>query len=369
MESLKTTPLHSTHKELKAKMVPFGGWDMPVQYTGIVEEHLCTRSHAGLFDVSHMGEIFIEGKKEILLPYLEKLTCNLVAPLKDGQVQYNAILNEKGGLVDDITLYKFHDEKYMICSNASNYESVYAHLQAYNPGCSVVNASSSYHQIALQGPKADEIFSSYLKQSLAHILYYHFIEIPYRGENIIVSRTGYTGEDGFEIYTSVDLGIQIWKELLEIGSTHGLKPVGLGARDTLRMEAKYPLYGHELNETLTPNQSGLGWIVKEKETKFLSYDKIIQEKKRKSDVSIYGVYLDEPGVLRENYPIFLESGKRIGTTTSGTYSPSLKKGIGLALLNQIDIVNIDRIFIEIRGEKKKGIIHRNAFIQGSIKKN
>jgi len=369
LESLKSTPLNSYHRELNAKMVPFGGWDMPVQYTGIVDEHINTRTQAGLFDVSHMGEIFIEGKKDIILPFLEKVTCNLIGSMKEGQVQYNAILNESGGLVDDITLYKFHEEKYMICSNASNYESVYNHLQLFNPGCSILNASSSYHQIAIQGPKADEIFSTYLGKSFSDIFYYHFKEVAYKNENIIVSRTGYTGEDGFEIYTSINLGIQIWKELLNMGSNLGLKPVGLGARDTLRIEAKYPLYGHELNMNLSPVQSGIGWIVKSKETKFFNYDKIIDEKKNGSDVSIFGIYLDEAGVLRENYPIFLESGKQIGSTTSGTYSPSLKKGIGLALLNTSDIKNIDHILVEIRGEKKKAVINRGSFISGSIKKN
>lgn len=369
MDSLKTTPLNSIHKELKAKMVPFGGWDMPVQYSGIVDEHLTTRSFAGLFDISHMGEIFINGEKGTILPFLETLTCNLIGSMKNGQVQYNAILNEDGGLVDDITIYKFHDEKYMICSNASNYEKVYSHLQKYNPGCDIKNSSPDWHQIAIQGPKADEIFSGYLGFPLNDIKYYYFKELEFRGESLIVSRTGYTGEDGFEIYSSNSLGIELWKDLLKYGASFGLKPVGLGARDTLRMEAKYPLYGHELSAIRTPVESGIGWIVKEKPIKFFQYDKIINERRNGSEVDIIGIQLEESGVLREHYPLFLANGKEIGQTTSGTYSPSLKKGIGLALVLVEEIKGVESLLVEIRGEKKKVSIQRGNFIQGSIKRN
>ena len=369
LDSLKKTPLNSIHKELNAKMVPFGGWEMPVQYTSIVDEHLTTRSRAGLFDVSHMGEIFVEGSRDLLLPFLEKLSCNLIGSIKNNQVQYNAILNEKGGLVDDITIYKFHDEKYMICSNASNYENVYTHLLKHNPGCSITNQSKTWHQLAIQGPIAHKILSNYLNISLDEIRYYHFKELIFENQNIIVSRTGYTGEDGFEIYTSNELGIKMWKELLEVGKEDGLKPIGLGARDTLRIEARYPLYGHELSSIRTPVESGLGWIVKEKPIKFFQYEKIIEEKKNGSEVDIIAVSLEEPGVLREHYPIFLPSGKEIGTTTSGTYSPSLKKGIGLALVLIEELKNTDNLIVEIRGEKKKLSIQKGSFIQGSIKKN
>lgn len=369
MDSLKKTPLNSIHKELKAKMVPFGGWEMPIQYSGIVEEHLTTRSSAGLFDVSHMGEIFITGEQSILLPFLEKLTCNRISTMKDGQVQYNAILNEKGGLVDDITIYKFHGAKYMICSNASNYESVYDHLQKYNPGLEIKNSSADWHQIAIQGPKADEIFTGFLGIPLNDLKYYYFKEIPFRGETLIVSRTGYTGEDGFEIYSSNPLGIEIWNDLLKYGSAFGLKPVGLGARDTLRIEAKYPLYGHELSAIRTPAESGIGWIIKEKPHQFFQYDKIIHEKKFGTEVDIIGIQLEEAGVLREHYSVFLPDGKEIGQTTSGTYSPSLKKGIGLALVLMQEIKGVDSLRVNIRGELKKVSIQRGNFIQGSIKRN
>lgn len=263
MSQDKKTPLYETHRNLGAKMIPFGGWDMPVQYSGIIAEHNATREAAGLFDVSHMGEIFITGDPKSILSFLESITCNSVASLSDSQVQYNAILNQNGGLVDDVTIYKFSSEKYMICSNASNYEAVTEHLLKHLPtsGVKVDNQSLQWHQIALQGPKANEIFSQFLRRDLDSIQYYRFMLFPYQGEEIIISRTGYTGEDGFEIYSSVPIGLKLWNELLEFGKPFGLLPCGLGARDTLRIEAKYPLYGHELNDQWTPIESGIGWIV------------------------------------------------------------------------------------------------------------
>ena len=349
--------------------MPFGGWDMPVQYTSIIQEHLATRSTAGLFDVSHMGEIFLTGKKEPLLNFLEKLTCNQVGSMQDFQVQYNAVLNEQGGLVDDITIYKFHDEKYMICSNASNYEAVYEHLLKFNTDIQITNESSNWHQIAIQGPKANEIFSKYTDQNLEEIGYYKFKLISFKGEEILVSRTGYTGEDGFEIYTSVPVGIQIWSELLEFGKSYGLVPVGLGARDTLRLEAKYALYGHELNATRTPVESGIGWIVKEKANPYLAYDKIISQKKNGAEYGVTGIKLSEAGVLRENYSLFDEAGNLIGQTTSGSYSPSLKEGIGLAYIKKSFIKNETIVMVEIRGSKKKCVIQTGNFINGSVRKN
>jgi aminomethyltransferase len=368
METLKKTPLNEIHRNLKAKMVPFGGWDMPVQYTGIIQEHTAVRSKAGLFDVSHMGEIFLEGDPIDLLEFLEKMTCNSVESLVDGQVQYNAVMNEAGGLVDDITLYKFSPNKYMICSNASNFEKVYEHLQKYQSGkLNIRNESPQWHQIAIQGPEANSIFTRYISQDLQGIGYYKFQVLSFRGEEIIVSRTGYTGEDGFEIYTSVPLGVSIWNELLEKFSSEGLVPVGLGARDTLRLEAKYPLYGHELNETRTPVEAGIGWIVKEKKVPFLGYEKVISQKKLGADVGLTGLKLLEPGVPRENFSVFHTNGELIGITTSGTFSPSLKYGIALAILRKDLIVDNTEVFLEIRGEKKKALIQKGSFITGSVK--
>ncbi len=370
MENLKRTPLNNTHKSLSARMVPFGGWEMPVQYTSIINEHLATRKDAGLFDVSHMGEIFLEGEETSLLSFLDKLTCNTVSNLENFQVQYNAVLNENGGLVDDITLYKFSPNKYMICSNASNFEKVYEHLLKYNSNnLKIQNLSENFHQIAIQGPKADEIFSKYSNLDFSKLNYYHFTIVKLFGEDVIISRTGYTGEDGFEIYSSNSLGVKIWSEVLEFGKPFGLVPVGLGARDTLRLEAKYALYGHELSDSKTPVESGIGWIVKEKENPYLSYEKIITEKKNKSEYFTVGIKLVDSGILRENYEIYSGTGEKIGNTTSGGYSPSLKESIGLAYIKAEFNEDRKEIFILIRNEKKKAIIFKKSFITGSVKKN
>jgi aminomethyltransferase len=367
MTELKQTPLNAIHKKLGAKMVPFGGWEMPVQYTSIIAEHIATRTQAGLFDVSHMGEIFLEGEENKLLPFLEKMTCNKVEGLKDGQVQYNAVMNENSGLVDDITLYKFTPEKYLICSNASNFESVYTHLQKYNTGLDIRNDSKAWHQIAIQGPKAASIWEEYIGKSFQDLGYYQFKEIMLDKEKVIVSRTGYTGEDGFEIYSSLTLGVRFFQELLEKGKPQGLVPVGLGARDTLRLEAKYPLYGHELNESRTPIESGIGWIVKEKLEPFLGYEKVINQRKNGAEWGIAGIKLMEPGVPRENYSIF-HGEEKIGTTTSGSYSPTLKQGIALGFIQKAKIQEGLEIEIEIRGDRKKGVLQLSPFVQGSAKK-
>ncbi len=365
---LKKTPLNEIHRELKAKMVPFGGWDMPVQYTGILQEHTATRTDAGLFDVSHMGEIFVEGKADAILPFLEKMTCNTVESLVDGQVQYNAVVNEAGGLVDDITVYKFSPQKYMICSNASNFEAVTEHLKKYaSSDILVENRSASYHQIALQGPKANQILEKYLGRELDSILYYHFAEILFRGETLIVSRTGYTGEDGFEIYSSLEMGIILWKELLAMGADFGLVPVGLGARDTLRLEAKYPLYGHELNAEWTPVESGIGFVVKEKKNPYLGYQRIIADKKNKPKQKVVGLILDEPGIFREQCEVFSMDGTSIGKTTSGSHSPSRKISLGMAMLKLEFTENGTAVTVDIRGQKKKAHVETLPFIKGSVR--
>ena len=351
-------------------MVPFGGWEMPIQYNSILTEHNATREKAGLFDVSHMGEIFIEGDAKSILNLLEKNTCNTVSTMKPNAVQYNAILNQSGGLVDDITLYKFTDNKFMICSNASNYEAVYNHLinQPESKGLSIQNPSSSWHQIAIQGPLSEEIFSTVLGSSLSQIKYYTFLIYKYHSKEIIISRTGYTGEDGFEIYTDIETGVSLWKELLLAGQPFGLVPVGLGARDTLRLEAKYPLYGHELNAERTPVESGIGWIVKEKEIQYHGYSKILSQKRNGSDYTITGIVLKEPGVLREAYPLFHENGEAIGVTTSGSYSPSRKDSVALAFVKRESILDGSGLFVEIRGAKKKCVFHTKSFITSKVKK-
>ena len=367
MTELKKTPLNEAHRKLGAKMVPFGGWDMPVQYTGIIAEHEATRNAAGLFDVSHMGEIFVTGRDTI--PFLEKTTCNNVAAMVDGQVQYNAILNADGGLVDDVTLYRFSPERIMVCSNASNYDSVYAHLLKIHSGeeVEISNESDKWHQIAIQGPKAEDIAVKVLGDRAKETGYYRFYTDERDGE-LIVSRTGYTGEDGYEIYSTIKTGLLLWDELLAAGQDSGLLPVGLGARDTLRLEAKYPLYGHELNETRSPVESGIGWIVKEKEIPFYNYEKIIAEKKEGPSRNVAGIQMTEQGIIRENYRVFSVDGQEIGVTTSGGYSPTLKTSIGLVYIDSSYIKDGEPVEIEIRQNRKKAKIVKGKFIEGSAGK-
>jgi len=364
--TLRKTPLNSYHKELKGRIVPFAGWEMPVQYTSIIEEHLAVRKSAGIFDVSHMGEISVKG--ENASNFLDSMTLNSVSDLVDGQVQYNAVPNNDGGLIDDITLYKVQSDDFFVVANASNYEKVYEHLRKHAPAeITVTNESDSYHQIALQGPVAESILSSCLKLNFSNIQYYHFDDIYYNNKLLRISRTGYTGEDGFEIYSDIEMGIRLWNDLLTCGKDKGLIPCGLGSRDSLRLEARYPLYGHELNETLTPVESGIGWIVKEKQIKYPGYDRIIDHKKNGVKNKIYGFLLKESGVPRDGYDVVDDSGKVIGKVLSGGFSPILKCGMGTTLLPS-NFKKGDPIYIQIRDKKIKSEITAGAFVNGTARK-
>ena len=345
-------------------MVPFAGWEMPVQYSSIIDEHMAVREKAGLFDVSHMGEILVSGQKSP--EFLEKMTCNHIGGMEFGQVRYNAVMNENGGLVDDITVYRESENSFFIVSNASNYETVYEHLKKFAPAdVDVENQSDDWHQLAIQGPAAESIFSKLVDANLDEIKYYRFRDITYKGKKIRVSRTGYTGEDGFEIYSDNEIGVVLFGELLEAGKGEGILPAGLGARDALRLEAFYPLYGHELTADRTPVESGQGWIVKEKEIPFLGYEKVIAQKKNGPERKICGVLLKEGGVPREGYKIFDESGENeLGEVLSGGYSPILKTGIGSSFLPLESAKAETPLLLEVRGRKLKAAAHTGAFVKG-----
>jgi len=362
---LKRTPLYNNHLELKAKMVPFAGWEMPVHYSSMLAEHIAVRNKAGLFDVSHMGEILVSGSDAI--SFLEKLTCNLISTMNDGQVQYNAVLNDVGGIVDDITIYRISEKEFFIVSNASNYETVVEHMQAHRSGdVFVTNLSDTYAQIAFQGPFASKILQSLIPVKLQDLPYYHFLDCDVNNTTLRISRTGYTGEDGFEIYLPVSAAPALWNSLLEAGREEGVIPCGLGARDTLRLEARFPLYGHELDAVHTPVESGIGWIVKEKPVPFLGSEKILDQKRNGSDEVIVGFILNEAGIPREGYPVY-SGEKRIGSVLSGGYSPILKQGIGttrIAATHSSD----PAIQIEIRSRRIEAKLHRGAFVKGSAGK-
>ncbi|MBI3399672.1 MAG: glycine cleavage system aminomethyltransferase GcvT [Deltaproteobacteria bacterium] len=325
--NLQNTPLHEIHKELNARLVPFAGWEMPVQYAGVIEEHLAVRKTCGLFDVSHMGEIEVSGIKA--MEAVQAITTNDAYQLKDGQVQYTFLCYPNGGVVDDATLYKLSDTRYMFCVNASNTEKDFNWIEE-NAGhvAEVKNVSNYFGQVAIQGPLSEEVLQNTCNLDLSLIRYYHFAEGKVADIDAVVSRTGYTGEDGFEIYMPWDKTADVWQRLMEAGIKFGIKPIGLGARDTLRLEMGFPLYGNELNENTTPLEAGLHKFVKLTKQHFIGKDALVKQVKEGIKKSLVGLEMIESGIPRSHYKILLKD-KTIGEITSGTMSPSLDKAIGM----------------------------------------
>lgn len=359
--SLQRTVLFDTHKQAAGRMVPFAGWEMPVQYSSILEEHMKVRSECGLFDVSHMGEVRVSGPNA--KAFLEKITPNVLEGQKDGQIRYNAILNDNGGIRDDVTIFRESDSSYFIVVNASNVDKIWAHLnEKKEPGVTLENLSDRYSLLALQGPLAEEILKSHSEfpsDRIDALAYYHFFDT----ETIRISRTGYTGEDGFEIMCENDRAPSLWKELIDLGGSRIL-PAGLGARDSLRLEAMYPLYGHELTEDRTPVESGIGWIVKEKPIAYPHMDRILKQKQSHPDHKICGFILEEGGIAREGMDVLID-GNIVGQVQSGVYSPVLKKGIGTAFLPYESITAERPIEILIRDRRVKAKLHSGAFVKGT----
>ncbi len=331
---LKKTPLNRSHRQLGARMVEFGGWEMPVQYCGVIEEHLAVRNAAGLFDVSHMGEIEVRGPGS--LAFVQELTTNDASTLAFGQVQYSALCYSHGGTVDDVTLYRFGEEHFLFCVNAANIDKDFAWMEeVLQEGgfgdVTLRNVSDDFAQLALQGPAAAPILSRLTGTDLGRIARYHFHEGLVADVPAIISRTGYTGEDGFELYFAPAAAEAVWRALLEAGAPDGVAPAGLGARDTLRLEMKYALYGHELSPEITPLEAGLGWIVRFEKDSFVGRDALLRQKEQGIPRRLVGFVLTEAGVPRAGYPVFVGD-EEVGSVTSGTMSPSLRVGIGLALV-------------------------------------
>jgi aminomethyltransferase len=326
-QPLKKTPLNAFHRELGGKMVDFGGWDLPVQYTGILEEHEAVRNDVGLFDVSHMGEVTVKGPQALEL--LQKTTCNDVSKLDTGRIHYNGLLYPNGGFVDDILIYQNTPTDFFVVVNASNTDKDYEWLLEAAKGMDVEvkNVSADYAQLALQGPNAERTLQPLTDVDLSSIKYYRFAHGSVDGAPAIVSRTGYTGEDGFEVYVAPEHGPRIAKKFIDAGA----KPCGLGARDTLRLEAKMALYGNDIDDTTTPVQADLGWIVKTEKGAFTGSDVISREKTEGPKRKLVGFEMVDRGIARHGYPV-VEGGQEIGVVTSGTHSPTLKKAIGLAYL-------------------------------------
>ena len=347
---MKKTVLNQVHHESGARMVEFGGWEMPVQYAGVIAEHLAVREAAGLFDVSHMGEIEVTGPQAF--DFLQHATINDVAALADGQIQYSALCYPDGGVVDDLTLYRFSGEKFLLCVNAANTDKDFAWLQELLAGSEfsdlqLLNRSADYAQLALQGPAAQKILAKLTATDLAAIKYYWFAEGEVAGIPTIISRTGYTGEDGFELYCPTSAGVKLWLALLQAGEPEGLMPVGLGARDTLRLEKAYALYGHELSKVILPLEARLGWITKLKKGDFVGRAALVAAKEAGLKRKLIGIQVVESGVPREGYPVLCE-GREVGVVTSGTMSPILKKGIALALVETAIADGVQPLQVAIR---------------------
>jgi aminomethyltransferase len=363
-KDMKTTPLNQQHKQLGARMVPFGGWEMPVQYSGVIDEHLAVRQAAGLFDVSHMGEIEVKG--EDALDYIQYLTINDASVLVDGQVQYSAFCYPDGGVVDDVTLYRFSAEHFMFCVNASNSDKDFTWMQkvlaeSLFEKVLLTNRSQEFAQLALQGPKSQTILAGLTDADLDKLVYYHFIEAEVDGVPTIISRTGYTGEDGFELYFATDKAEAIWLKLLETGAKDGLLPIGLGARDTLRLEKKYALYGHELSESITPLEGGIGWITKLGKANFVGQAALRAMKEKGVPRRLVAIKICDKGIPREEYPVFVDD-HEVGVVTSGTMSPQLKVGIALALVDTSVASVGSKVEIGIRQRRVAAEIIKPPFV-------
>ncbi|HLA94071.1 MAG TPA: glycine cleavage system aminomethyltransferase GcvT [Pyrinomonadaceae bacterium] len=350
-DNLKKTPLNAAHRALGGKMVDFGGWDMPVQYpAGVIEEHMATRTRAGLFDVSHMGEIWVDGPDAI--PFVNGLTTNDVTKLIDGQAHYSAFPNEHGGVVDDLLVYRFAEDRLLLVVNAGTTEKDWAWVSSHKADENVElrNASAEYCQIAIQGPKTLGILQQLTETELEPIKYYHFATGKVDGVDSIISRTGYTGEDGFEVYAAAEHAEHLWNKMLETGKDEGILPCGLAARNTLRLESAMSLYEHELGDDISTLEANLGWITKLQKGEFLGRDKIVELKEAGLKRKLAGFEMKEPGIARDGFDIYIGD-EKVGVVTSGSPAPFLKKNIGLAFLPP-EFANVGQeIKIDVRGKR------------------
>jgi aminomethyltransferase len=344
--ALRRTPLYEVHRELGAKLIDFGGWEMPVQYSGILEEHRAVRERVGVFDVSHMGELEVTGAGA--LAAIQELTCNDVSKLADGRCHYSAFLTDRGTFVDDLLVYRKAADSWMLVVNASNTPKDFEWTRSRARGdARVEDASERYALIAVQGPRAAALVSRIAAPDPTDLAYYAFRETSVFGETALVSRTGYTGEDGFEIYLAPSRAAKVFRGLLEEGRPEGAAPCGLGARDTLRLEAKMALYGNDIDETVTPWEADLGWIVKMKKGDFVGRDALERQKAEGLRRKLVGFEMVDRGIARHGHPARTAHGE--GVVTSGTHSPTLGKPIGLAMLPVEATAIGSELEIDIRG--------------------
>ncbi|ANW95657.1 glycine cleavage system protein T [Wenyingzhuangia fucanilytica] len=360
---MKNTALTHIHEKLGAKMVPFAGFNMPVQYEGVKVEHETVRTAVGVFDVSHMGEFLLEGPNALAL--IQKVCSNDASKLAIGDAQYACMPNEDGGIVDDLLIYRVKEELYLLVVNASNIEKDWNWIEKHNDlNVAMKNLSDIYSLLAIQGPKTTEALQSLTSVDLASIPFYKFVVGDFAGiEHVIISATGYTGAGGFEIYCKNDEVAQVWEKVFEAGKEFGIKPIGLAARDTLRLEMGYCLYGNDINDTTSPIEAGLGWVTKFNKD-FINKENILAQKENGVAKKLVGFEVVDKGIARHDYPIVDADGNKIGIVTSGTMSPSLNKAIGLGYVTTENSKIGDEIYIEVRKKQIKAKVVKLPFYKG-----
>ncbi len=363
--TLKRTPLFNEYAKYGGKTIDFGGWELPVQFSSIKEEHEAVRSRAGLFDVSHMGEIIVEGKDAV--HFLQRLLTNDISKIAIGSAQYNLMCYENGGVVDDLLVYRLEEYCYLLCVNAANIDKDFEWLKNHVEGSvTVTNRSNEYGQLALQGPLSEEVLQALTDTNLSNIQYFKFQNgVLISGHEVLLSRSGYTGEDGFEIYGSPEAIVELWGAILTAGKEKGILPCGLGARDTLRFEACLPLYGQELSKDITPLEAGMGFVVKlQKNSEFIGRAALLKQKENGLKRKLVGIEMIDKGIPRHGYKI-LKNGIEIGEVTTGTQSPLTKRNIGLALIN-VEFATVGtELEIEIRNKKLKVLTVETPFYKRS----
>ncbi len=360
---MKDTALSHVHNALGAKMVPFAGYNMPVSYEGVNAEHETVRKSVGVFDVSHMGEFLILGPKALAL--IQKVTSNDASKLVDGQAQYSYLPNDDGGIVDDLIVYRIEAEKWLLVVNASNIAKDWAWIESKNDvGAEMRDISENYSLLAIQGPKAVEAMQSLTSEDLSAIRFYTFKVSDFAGiDNVIISATGYTGSGGFEIYCKNSEVEQVWNKIMEAGADYGIKPIGLAARDTLRLEMGYCLYGNDIDDTTSPIEAGLGWVTKFTKD-FTNSENLKKEKEHGAENRLIAFELNDRGIPRQGYDIVDGSGKKIGRVTSGTMAPSVGKGIGLGYVPSIFKDPGTQIHIQIRKNAVPATVVKLPFYKG-----
>ncbi|MCU4164925.1 glycine cleavage system aminomethyltransferase GcvT [Carboxylicivirga caseinilyticus] len=360
---MKKTAFNEIHKKLGAKLVSFAGYEMPIEYSGINNEHMTVRNGVGVFDVSHMGEFWVKGPNAFEL--VQKVTSNDVSVLRIGQAQYSCFPNGKGGIVDDLLVYRYDDEKYMLVVNASNIEKDWDWVNEQNTmGAELENASDDISQLAIQGPKATEVLQKLTDVNLSEIEYYTFTTGEIAGvDEVIISNTGYTGSGGFELYFYNKEAEKVWNAIFEAGAEEGILPIGLAARDTLRLEKGFCLYGNDIDDTTSPIEAGLGWITKFNEkNNFIDRDYLLKQKEEGVSKRLRGFILEDRGIPRKDYEIVNNQEEVIGRVTSGTMSPVLQKGIGMGYLDKAYTKFETEIFIKVRNRKLKAKVVKIPFV-------